>query len=111
MAGLLEVKQGDTFSLSGPVEAIGPDDEPIDISSWSVASSVRTVDDVVHSISAEWLVPGTTVRVSAAGELTIDWPLGRAGIDLEFTDPVSGTRKSTATAYFSVTKDLTNGGA
>jgi hypothetical protein len=100
----LELKKGDTFSLSGPVSLQNGAGEPIDLSGWTVTCQVRFPEDESRAtIAVSWLGP-TTIRLFSND--TGKWLVGTAHIDLQFTSP-EGIKVSTKTEKIRILEDVT----
>jgi hypothetical protein len=100
----LELKQGDTFSVSGPVSVRNGAGDEIDLSGWTVTCQIKfteTGNRVV--IAATWLGVGL---VRLFHNATQTWPVGTAEIDLQFTSP-DGIKVSTKTEKIKILGDVT----
>lgn len=102
----MKFKQGDTFDYSGEVTMVDGAGDPVDMTDWSVESTVRFPETGQKvPLTAEWTGGGfTNVRVYAAN--TDNWPPGLADIDIEFKS-TGGAIVSTQTVRFTVLEDLT----
>lgn len=103
----MEFKQGDTFDYSGAVEILDDQDQPVDLTGWTVASTVVFPDHRKEfSLTAQWLNGQFThIRLQAAD--TDGWPCGWAHMDIQFTSP-SAHIVSTETVTFKVVEDVTD---
>jgi hypothetical protein len=101
----LELKQGDTFSYSGPVALTDGEGAPIDTSDWKIICQVKFDDDTRQSLTVTRL-SGDNVRLFS--NTTQTWPEGVALIDVQLTSP-SGIKASTKTHKFKVLQDISRG--
>lgn len=103
----MQFKQGDTFDYSGPVEVLDDDDQPVDLTGWSVASTVIFPDQKKsYPLTTVWLAGAFTHIRITAGDTSL-WPVATAEIDVQFTSP-SGHIVSTETVQFKVICDVTD---
>lgn len=99
------MKRGDTFDYSSPIRIVDGDGNTVDMTGWSVASSVKLPDNSTVELTADWTdATNTAVRLQYAD--TSAWPAGVAYIDIEFTSG-GGAIVSTDTASFVISEDLT----
>ena len=107
----MQFTRGDTFYFAGPVTAKVNGVETTDLSNWSAQSQIRTdkgalIDDLVLT----WLSQAPIAAISLQGSgSTVDWPLGEARIDIEFTTS-DGKIVSTSRQAFQIVLDVTRVG-
>jgi hypothetical protein len=100
----LEIKQGDTFSVAGPVSVLDGSGQPIDVSSWTVTCQVRFSETGARQTLTVTRLDATHMRLFH--NATAAWPVGQAEIDLQFTSP-DGIKISSKTEKFKVLEDVT----
>lgn len=102
----MKFKQGDTFDYTGPVSLTDAAGDAVDLTNWTVNSSVRFPDaGRIEPLTATWLNGFTNIRLRH--DDTDDWPPGPMDIDVQFTSP-SEDIVSTETVRFTVVSDLTH---
>lgn len=98
------MKSGDTFDYSSPIRMTDASGNSIDLTGWTVASSVKLPDGTIVALTAIWTdATNTAIRLQYAD--TSAWPAGVAYIDVEFTSG-AGVVVSTDTASFVIDEDL-----
>lgn len=100
-------KRGDTFDLSGSVQATRDGVPVVDFTGWSGRSQVRDgKGELVAELVFAWLdqVAGL-VRVRSDGA-TDAWPIGPVRTDIQLTSP-DGNVVSTETAVIEIVEDVT----
>jgi len=102
--------RGDTFYYAGPVSAKVNGVDTTDLTGWTARSQIRTDKGVlIDDLVLVWLAQAPVAAISIEGSgPTVDWPLGDAVIDIEFTDP-SGRIVSTNRQTIKITLDVTRG--
>ena len=99
----LEFKQGDTFSVAGPVSVLDGDNQPIDVSGWSVKCNVRFSETDTRQAISVTRLDATNLRLFHNS--TNNWPAGQAEIDIQFISP-EGIKISSKTEKFKVLEDV-----
>ena len=100
-------KRGDTFDLSGSVQATQDGASVVDFSDWTGRSQVRdSKGTLVAELVFSWLDQSAgLVRVRSDGP-TDGWPIGLARMDIQLTSP-DGHVVSTKTAVIEIVEDIT----
>ena len=106
----MQFTRGDTFYFAGPVSAKVNGVVTTDLTGWTARSQIRTDKGVlVDELDLVWLAQAPIASISIEGSgPTVEWPLGDAVIDIEFTDP-SGRIVSTSKQAIKITLDVTRG--
>lgn len=101
--GLPEFKRGDSFAVVATETAAG---FPRDLTGHTFRAQVRTSAGVLIAETSVEAVDLTRGAYRLRCEGTDAWPLGRAMLDVERTDP-AGSVASTPTFHFVVSEDVT----
>ena len=103
---IIQAKRGDTFRL--PCRAWAAEGVPQPLAGWSIRSQVRYASG---ALAADLEVVITDMDngnydLVAAPEVTTQWRIGGARMDIEYTSP-SGVVSSTETFRLSIKRDET----
>lgn len=101
----LEFKRGDTFELSATIDL--PDE--IELADCTINAQIRrparaAESELIDNLDIELVSDG--FKISAPHSKTIDWPLGRMVLDVQFDFP-DGTRRSSNTIAVYIVLDQT----
>lgn len=101
----LRHKQGDSFEW---VVTLTDDQEPVDITSWSIRAHIRNNDTLVAALTITKTDPtGGVFTASATAAQTDTWTAGDHKCDIEFTD-ASSVVLSTDTFDVSILEDISH---
>lgn len=104
----LKFKRGTTFAI---VLAVPSAIEDGYFREWEVEAQIRRKGDttnkgLIGSLSARWDDPTTTRQLIIFNNLTDNWPLGPAELDIKFTN-ASGYRLRTTTLQLEILRGIT----
>lgn len=103
----MQFNRGDTFEFSGPVTVRVNGVETDDLTGYEAASQVRTEDGrLIGVLTCSFLNRQPAILHVVFDGDTSGWRVGKALIDVEFTDP-SGRFVSTPAVAFLIKDDVT----
>lgn len=98
-------KRGDSLLLTVSLPAQIPDGQ---FAGWTPASQVRTdKDELVATLSVEWVNPATARTLTLACQDTSAWPVGALLLDVQFTSPAGEVRSTSTVQIYSI-RDITH---
>ncbi len=104
----ISFKRGQTFSISVAVPSIIADGA---LAGWIPSAQIRKANNgspsgLITALSSYWDNPATTRNIHLYHNLTEDWPLGKAEVDVLFTSP-GGEKLYSETLEFTIERGIT----
>lgn len=84
----LEIDQGEDYDRVIPVTDTTPDEEPVDVTGWSILGQIREryeSDTILHTLNIT--IAGTELILSIPGSVSSAWTWRLARYDIKLTSP------------------------